>query len=641
MRLICGLVHLDGKAADRGLLRAMAAQMDVPRLHPRLTLWNEGAAALALLDFSGRTSADLPNEGANILAADVRLDEPRRLARTFGRDDAAADDELLLAIMRHFGPSALNRVLGDFAFAYWDRTAGRLICGRDAMGIRPLSYVHRPRDVFAFASLPNALHGVGIVQKTIDEDALVRRLDRNFRHDDNLVAGIKRVPPAHFLELDHGEITLRRYWQFDRATVGRSRCSPEEAAREMRRLVTEAVRCRLPRDGKVGAQLSGGIDSGAITVLAARELRTQGRQLHAYSLLDRRRNDINLPDESEYIAEVLRQEADIAWTPLHRSAASPADANVFDIDTMSVVPDKPNQLVVAAEADGTSLMLSGWGGDEGASFSGRGGLAELFLRGKWRLLAREISALKSYRNAPLQSVVRREIFSWIWNDSAPAAVLSLLKRATGKESDLRSIRRKVLAPAVRRRLAASGDKPLRLAADGRENRWRLLTGPHISARTEKEAQIAARHGVAFAFPLLDLRVVEFALTLPSEFFVRDGVRRRVFRDAMAAVLPPKVRDEERKLDSQPSIAIDVVARRDEYLAKIDAYQNNDIIRRTLDLDWLRRQAAAFPSVDEVREQLRAGRRPAEATTIAAVTAGLAVAAYLEQHGGHVNVQTEP
>ena len=78
-----------------------------------------------------------------------------------------------------------------------------------------------------------------------------------------------------------------------------------------------------------------------------------------------------------------------------------------------------------------------------------------------------------------------------------------------------------------------------MAPDGRENRWRLMTSPHIAERAEIWAQTGARHGLAFAFPLLDRRVVEFALSLPSEFFLRGGFRRRPFRDAMVDVLPAR------------------------------------------------------------------------------------------------------
>jgi asparagine synthase (glutamine-hydrolysing) len=286
--------------------------------------------------------------------------------------------------------------------------------------------------------LPKALHGAGIVRKKVDEDAVARRLVRNFRSDDSLISGIKRLPPAHFLEVSCSGMRLQRYWQLDRASLGRRKYSPEEAAREMRRLVTEAVRCRLPRDGKLGAQLSGGLDSAAIAILAARELRNQERQLYAYSFLDRQRNDINLPDESEFVAAILRQETDVQWTPLRRRAEPSADGGTIDADTMRLVADEPNEFHAVAEAQGISLILSCWGGDEGASFSGRGALAEQVLRGRWRRVAREISALSRRRGAPwyssAHSVSRRTLNPFFAGASRARPVLVSPRQATSRSA---------------------------------------------------------------------------------------------------------------------------------------------------------------------------------------------------------------
>ena len=106
-----------------------------------------------------------------------------------------------------------------------------------------------------------------------------------------------------------------------------------------------------------------------------------------------------------------------------------------------------------------------------------------------------------------------------------------------------------------------------MAPDGRENRWRLMTSPHITEFAEVWAQTGARYGLAFAFPLLDRRVVEYSLSLPSELFLRGGFRRRPFRDAMVDVLPERVRLRHQKYQSFPSSIIDVAERKDEFLAR--------------------------------------------------------------------------
>ncbi|MEJ0043196.1 MAG: asparagine synthase-related protein [Rhizomicrobium sp.] len=146
------------------------------------------------------------------------------------------------------------------------------------------------------------------------------------------------------------------------------------------------------------------------------------------------------------------------------------------------------------------------------------------------------------------------------------------------------------------------------------------------------AQTGARHGLAFAFPLLDRRVVEYAMSLPSELFVRDGFRRRPFRDAMAGVLPERVRWRHEKYMPFPGIVADLAEGKSAFLSRIDAYEKCERVRRTLDLARLRKLVNRFPSFDGVREDMARGRGPAAMGSMAVVMRAMRVAAYIEQHG---------
>lgn len=635
MRLICGVLQLDGASADEDLLCAMAAQMDETRLRPGLRLWHDGPVGFALLDFGvrGVAAPALPETPGAVMVADVRLDEPAALVHLQDCDPKLAEDALLLAALEKHGAATLHQVLGDFAFAHWNRAEHRLICGRDIFGVRPFVYVYRPGKLFAFASLAKALYGTGIVAKTIDEHALARRLTRDWRHDDSLIAGIKRLPPAHFIDISDQGVSLKRYWRPDRTAVGTRKCTPDEAAREMRRLVDEAVRCRLPRAGETAAHLSGGLDSSAIAVLAGRQLRRQGRTLHAYSFLDRLRNDVTLEDESAFVQAVLDQETDIDWTPV-RPPAALLRGQAFDADTGTALgaDDPENAVCAQAAARGVGLILSGWGGDEAATFSGRGALAELLLRGRWRTLANEVGALSRERGWPKVGIFRSEVLAYLWNSVLPGPLLNGIRKIAGRGPARKALRRATLSAAARRAVAASTAASSGVVADGRGNRWRLITSPHIAARMDVWAQTGARYGVAFAFPLLDRRVVEFALSLPNELFLRGGFRRRVFRDAMVDVLPPTVRLRHQKYQASPSRMIDIAESKEELLAKLDAYEKNESVRRVIDMARLRREVEAFPSPQRVREEMRGNDNPRAARRMLMALHAVGAAAYLDQHG---------
>jgi asparagine synthase (glutamine-hydrolysing) len=631
MRLICGLFNLDGTSARGELLRAMAQQMDVPRLRPALRLWCSGSVGLALLDFAarGESSASLPCTGTSTIVADARLDDLDALRQRVDRGITDGEDALLSAALDRFGPGGLGQVFGDFAFAHWNGDTEQLTCARDVFGIRPLAYVYQPGRIFAFASFPQALHGSGIVPLQIDEAALARRVEGLYRFDDSLTVGIRRLPPAHVIEVSRARVVLTRYWHLDRSKVGTRKISPAQAAGELREAVDQAVGSRLARTGETGAHLSGGLDSSAIAVLAARRLRATGRTLHAYSFLDRLRDDIKLEDETEFVKAVLAQEGDIDWTPIPPPTAAPARGEPVDTDKMwplrAEEPD--NAVCVRAEEQGVSLILSGWGGDEGATFNGRGVLAELFRRGRWLMLAREVAALKRERGWRLSRILYGEIAGYL----LPRSPVALAKRLLGDPGSRAAIRPRLLSADMHRKVADSGDQALAMAPDGRENRWRLMTHAHIAERTEVWAQIGARHGLAFAFPLLDRRVVELALSLPSELCVRDGFRRRPFRDAMADVLPARVRLRHEKYTPFPGHMLELAESRSEFLARIGDYELNVPVSRFLDLKKLRRLVEEFPSPEHTRESMRNQHNPRAAGSMIAAAQAFKTAGYIEQH----------
>jgi asparagine synthase (glutamine-hydrolysing) len=638
MRLICGIFHLDGTPAHRARLDAMIAQMDVPRLKPRIRTWHRDCVALSILDFDepNDSALPLPERNASVIAADVRLDEPEAMQKAAGVAVPVTDDALLLALLETHGPTCLGQVLGDFAFASWDQNRGRLICGRDAFGIRPFSYAYEAGKLFAFASLPRALHGGGIVAKTIDEAAVTRRIMHIFDGEDCLIVGIKRLPAAHVLEVSRSGLSLTRYWQLDRANLGSARRTPQEAAGELRNLINQAVSCRLPSRGEVGAHLSGGLDSSAISVLAARQLRAQGRRLHAYSFLDRQRDDISPVDEIEFVNAVLDQEGDIDWTPIRPPPFQSTVGGPMDPDKMFPLgADEPESVVCTrAEQQYVRLVLSGWGGDQGATFAGAGALAELLLRGRWRTLAREIGAFRRERGMSVWAILRSEVFSILLNAELPRRVLNLVRRFAGKEPDFRTRLLRSLTPIARRQSAISerdAGTANSLGTDARVNSWRLLTSPHIADRAEIWAQFGAAHGLAFAFPLLDRRVVEFALSLPSEFFVRGGFRRRLFRDATVGVLPDRVRIRHQKYVPFPSSLLDLAEHKDELLARVDAYAKDRRVNRLIDVDQLRRDVEAYPDPPQLCDRLRRDGNITPEVGMIVVVRMLMSAAYLAQH----------
>ena len=143
-----------------------------------------------------------------------------------------------------------------------------------------------PAAPSGWASLPKGLHGAGLAADTPDPVAQVIRLRQSFfRGSDSGFADIAYVPAGHSLRFGPGDRTphLHRAYRPDVRAVGTWRGTPEQAADTLRLLMDAAVQRRLPASGPVASHLSGGLDSSAITALAARGMRQRSGQVIALS----------------------------------------------------------------------------------------------------------------------------------------------------------------------------------------------------------------------------------------------------------------------------------------------------------------------------------------------------------------------
>jgi asparagine synthase (glutamine-hydrolysing) len=543
MRLICGVVHLDGAPAGDETLARMVNALTSPGLTPRVTLRVEGPAALGVLDFSSSQRAgDLPQAlDGTWLAADLRLDRPRELAETLDLPPGPCPESLALSALAKWGKDLPDRMDGDFALAAWNPRQSLLLCARDIMGARPLCYAHRPGRLFAFASLPRGLHASGVVPRRLDVVALGRLQVEIYPRDH--LTGFEEIlwlPAGHSLVVTPDGARLHRAWRPDPAQVGSWRGSAAEASEILRHLVEESIACRLPPSGPVAAHLSGGLDSSAIAVVAARRLRVGNRRLHAFSQLARP-SLFPVRDEREYIEAVLAQEPDIAWSPVYLPSLDEEGLIDPDLALAGPVLEPDDRICAAAASAGVELLLSGAGGDEGATYNGSGLYAAMLRHGRWRSLPAELRARARREKRSLVRVAAVRVVLPLLPDWLTSA-LAPMRRSPGQS-----------VPGIRRRNAASFLSPSLAnkvaAALHPETDWsnratdriQMLTESYVAVRADRWSIIGARHGIAFSFPLADRRILDFVLSLPIERFADRGFNRQPYRNAMAGVLPESIR----------------------------------------------------------------------------------------------------
>lgn len=182
------------------------------------------------------------------------------------------DSEVLLNALAEWGVGVLDRLNGMFAFALWDRKQRTLLLARDRYGIKPLYYA-QGNGRLAFGSEQKVILASGLFPHQVDKRALLEYFTfQNIFTDRTLVDGIRLLSAGHYALLDLGKakpkLACHQYWDFNFAEP-RERASDNEYREELGWLFRQAVSRQLVTDVELGSYLSGGMDSGSITAVAA------------------------------------------------------------------------------------------------------------------------------------------------------------------------------------------------------------------------------------------------------------------------------------------------------------------------------------------------------------------------------------
>ena len=361
--------------------------------------WSEGGVGLGhcrmnlVPEDRGDRQPRTGGDGTMVLSAAGRLDNRDELGRALGLESAAQkgmpDSELLLRVLEAWGEEGIPRLIGSFAFAYWDRRRHRLICARDALGEYGLHY-YRSDSLFAVASMPKGLHSLPDIPKRIDELRIARALLLLPGRRGGLFSDIIPLEPGSVLTASSTGIEIRRYWDFP-AAGSRDPGSEDAAVEQLRELLDKAVQCRFRAIGGIGSHLSSGMDSGIVTATAARLLAAEGQRLSAFTSVpregyDARGLDGRPGDEGPGAAAVAAMYPNIDHHLVRPEERTPLEGLDMAVQTMDHPPVNPcnlmwgDEIARQARAKRITVMLTGQMGNMTVSYHGREHLPEM-LRG--------------------------------------------------------------------------------------------------------------------------------------------------------------------------------------------------------------------------------------------------------------------
>ncbi|MHC1729909.1 MAG: asparagine synthase (glutamine-hydrolyzing) [Syntrophobacteraceae bacterium] len=275
------------------------------------------------------------------------------------------DTEVILYAYALWGPACIERFNGMFAFALWDNQSNELFLARDRYGIKPIYYSER-NNVFAFASEVKAILAHPAFQAEIDKEALVEYFTfQNFFTDRTLFRGIRLFPAGHWAKLKPGRgLVFKHYWDYSFSEPEQP-ASEQEYIEELDRLFRQAVNRQLVSDVDIGAYLSGGMDSGSITAVAATQLPyiktfTCGFDLHSASGMELSFDERQKAELMSYLFKTEHYEMVLKAGDMERIMPK----FTWHLEEPRVGQSYPNYYAAQLAGKFVKVVLSGGGGDE-------------------------------------------------------------------------------------------------------------------------------------------------------------------------------------------------------------------------------------------------------------------------------------
>lgn len=544
---ICGIVDFSGRPIERAVVERMARVMthrgpDGEGFHfdddaaPRAAL---AARRLAVIDLEAGHQPLSNEDGTIWVAYNGEIYNYRELQAYLEsrghRFRTRCDTEVVVHAYEEWGDACVTRFNGMFAFAVWDQRRKRLLLGRDRLGEKPLAYVQRGSRLW-FASEIKSLLEDPEIPRELSPEALLGYLSFfAVPEPQGLLAAVRKVPPGHVLAFEGGAPTLTRYW--DPACAEPEERSEEAWLDATEELLQDAVRLRLVSDVPLGAFLSGGIDSGLVVAMMAREAADV--------------TTFNIEFAAGYSEAADARAVAERYRTRHHQHVVDADNAWRDLRAMVWHHDEPSQSLIQgwfvsrAAREHVTVALSGMGGDE--LFSGYPGhqavarfqALEWVPRPAWhalRVLAGGADAL-GVAGARAHRLLR----------GAEAALMDPVERFSSRylQATDREDRARLLSP--RTLGTADADAPaayLRRHFDACRSEEFLNRVLCVDQQTYLPNELlratdsmSMAHSLEVRTPFLDHRLVELAARMPARMKLRHGSTKYVLRRLAGRHLP--------------------------------------------------------------------------------------------------------
>jgi len=545
---IAGQINLDPrKPVSREALALMSARLQ--RRGPDAEgVWIDGPVGLAhrrlsIIDLSEAANQPMGNEDGSIQIVfngeiynflELRAELMSR-GHVF---QSRSDTETLVHLYEDEGTEMLSRLRGMFAFAIWDGRRKILFAVRDRLGKKPFKY-YVDGDKFLFASELKAIRAHPEARVDVDEGDAHQYLGFGYVFAPNTgFRQIKKLPPAHYLILKDGRLTIQRYWQLDFRNTTSLRY--EECRERIIDLLDEAVRLRLISDVPLGAFLSGGVDSSAVVAMMARH---STEPVRTFSI----GFDCEEASELPYARQIAEQ-----FSTRHTE-------HVVRVNAAEILPDLvrlyeepyadssalPSYYLAQVTRQSVTVALNGDGGDENFCGYERYHLYAVLQRLTRTVLRVRlgwlVSLIRALPGSFFANVARRAGVVAQMLDAPPERVYTRLISmfSDGRKADMYAKSMKERTAELTNASLMSpcfGSEAAGLSSMNHALLWDFENYLPEDLCAKMDLATMA-HGLEARSPFLDHRFVEFCATIPPEWKYRRGNKKRILKEALAPILP--------------------------------------------------------------------------------------------------------
>ena len=461
---------------------------------------------------------------------------------------STTDSEVVLYALAQWGESALLRFNGMFGLAFWDKQEQTLLLARDRYGIKPV--YHSEKDgCFLFGSEIKAILEHPDAPHDVDREGLLEYFTfQNFFTEKTLFKGIHLLPAGSFLRVRADTpASLHRYWDFHFIEPEKP-ASFEEYVEELHRLFLQSVNRQLVSDVPVGSYLSGGMDSGSITAVAATQLPglttfTCGFDLSSASGLELTFDERAKAERMSYLFRTEHYEMVLKAGDMERCIPD----LTWHLEEPRVGQCYPNYYAARLASKFVKVCLSGAGGDE------------LFGGYPWRYYRAAVNdnfedyidKYYSYWQRLIPNTLIKKVFTPIWGDV--------------KDVSTRDIFRDVFATHANQ---------LSRPEDYINHSLYLEAKTFLHGLLVVEDKLSMAHSLETRVPFLDNDLVDFAMRLPTsaklrnlsevvrinendntakkqQFFQRTNDGKLALRSMMSRLLPDDITNAEKQGFSSP------------------------------------------------------------------------------------------